>query len=54
MGRVPRARPRPREGGCCATPLLVDLRNIYPAEEAARAGFTLVGVGKSHREVPPA
>ncbi|MBX3595918.1 UDP binding domain-containing protein, partial [Sphingomonas sp.] len=27
-------------------PLLVDLRNIYPAEEAQRAGFTLVGVGK--------
>ncbi|RYD60965.1 MAG: UDP-glucose/GDP-mannose dehydrogenase family protein, partial [Sphingomonadales bacterium] len=27
-------------------PLLVDLRNIYPAEEAKRAGFTLVGVGK--------
>ncbi len=29
-----------------ATPLLVDLRNIYPAEEARRAGLTLVGVGK--------
>lgn len=29
-----------------ATPLLVDLRNIYPAEEAERAGLTLVGVGK--------
>ncbi|NML06276.1 UDP-glucose/GDP-mannose dehydrogenase family protein [Sphingomonas sp. G-3-2-10] len=27
-------------------PLLVDLRNIYPPEEAARAGFTLVGVGR--------
>jgi UDPglucose 6-dehydrogenase len=29
-----------------ATPLLVDLRNIYPADEAARAGLTLVGVGR--------
>jgi len=28
------------------TPLLVDLRNIYPPEEAARAGLTLVGVGR--------
>jgi UDPglucose 6-dehydrogenase len=27
-------------------PLLVDLRNIYPPEEAERAGFTLVGVGR--------
>lgn len=29
-----------------ATPLLVDLRNIYPPIEAERAGLTLVGVGK--------
>lgn len=28
------------------TPLLVDLRNIYPPAEAERAGLTLVGVGK--------
>jgi UDPglucose 6-dehydrogenase len=28
------------------TPLLVDLRNIYPPEEAARHGLTLVGVGR--------
>ena len=28
------------------TPLLVDLRNIYPPAEAERAGFTLVGIGK--------
>jgi UDPglucose 6-dehydrogenase len=28
------------------TPLLVDLRNIYPQEEAEKAGFTLVGVGR--------
>ncbi|UIJ44450.1 UDP-glucose/GDP-mannose dehydrogenase family protein [Sphingomonas cannabina] len=28
------------------TPLLVDLRNIYPPAEAARAGLTLVGVGR--------
>ena len=28
-------------------PLLIDLRNIYPAAEAERAGLTLVGVGKS-------
>ncbi len=29
-----------------ATPLLVDLRNIYPPAEAEKAGFKLVGVGK--------
>ncbi|MBA15749.1 MAG: UDP-glucose 6-dehydrogenase [Sphingomonas sp.] len=29
-----------------STPLLVDLRNIYPPQEAARAGLTLVSVGK--------
>ena len=29
-----------------STPLLVDLRNIYPRAEAERAGLTLVGVGK--------
>ncbi|MBX3593329.1 UDP-glucose/GDP-mannose dehydrogenase family protein [Sphingomonas sp.] len=28
-------------------PLLVDLRNIYPADEAKRAGLKLVGVGKA-------
>jgi UDPglucose 6-dehydrogenase len=28
------------------TPLLVDLRNIYPPIDAERAGLTLVGVGK--------
>ncbi|MGK6320597.1 UDP-glucose dehydrogenase family protein [Sphingomonas sp. DT-204] len=28
------------------TPLLVDLRNIYPPAEAARAGLRLVGVGR--------
>ena len=30
-------------------PLLVDLRNIYPEAEAANAGFTLVGVGRTPR-----
>lgn len=32
------------------TPLLIDLRNIYPEAEAERAGFTLVGVGKPRRD----
>ncbi|HET9511281.1 MAG TPA: UDP binding domain-containing protein, partial [Sphingomonas sp.] len=27
-------------------PVLVDLRNIYPPEEAARAGLKLTGIGK--------
>ncbi len=27
-------------------PVLVDLRNIYPPEEAARHGFSLIGVGR--------
>jgi UDPglucose 6-dehydrogenase len=27
-------------------PVLVDLRNIYPPEQAARAGLTLTGIGK--------
>ncbi|HWU94273.1 MAG TPA: UDP-glucose/GDP-mannose dehydrogenase family protein [Sphingomonas sp.] len=31
------------------TPLLVDLRNIYPPVDAERAGLTLVGVGKPKR-----
>ena len=29
-----------------ATPLLVDLRNVYRPEEASRHGFTIVGVGR--------
>lgn len=29
-----------------ADPVLVDLRNIYPPEEAARAGLKLTGIGK--------
>ncbi|MFT4053510.1 MAG: UDP-glucose/GDP-mannose dehydrogenase family protein [Novosphingobium sp.] len=28
------------------TPVMIDLRNIYTATEAARAGITLIGVGK--------
>ena len=35
-----------RIGKTMATPLLVDLRNVYPTAEAARAGLTLVGVGR--------
>ena len=30
-------------------PLLVDLRNVYPAVDAERAGLTLVGIGKPKR-----
>jgi UDPglucose 6-dehydrogenase len=29
-----------------AQPLLVDLRNIYPPEEAKRAGLEIVSIGK--------
>jgi UDPglucose 6-dehydrogenase len=32
--------------GLVRTPLLVDLRNIYPPAEAEQAGFRLVGIGK--------
>ncbi|RYE01901.1 MAG: UDP-glucose/GDP-mannose dehydrogenase family protein [Sphingomonadales bacterium] len=32
-----------------ATPLLVDLRNIYPPADAEKAGLKLVGVGKPRR-----
>lgn len=32
-----------------ARPLLVDLRNIYPTEEAERAGLEIVSVGKPRR-----
>ena len=35
-----------RMKGILKAPLLVDLRNIYPPEEAAKAGFTLVGIGR--------
>ena len=31
-------------------PLLIDLRNIYPAAEAERAGFRIVGVGKPRQD----
>jgi len=31
-------------------PLLIDLRNIYPAAEAERAGLQLVGVGKPRQD----
>lgn len=27
------------------TPLLVNLRNIYPRDEAEKAGITIVGIG---------
>jgi UDPglucose 6-dehydrogenase len=30
-----------------AKPVLVDLRNIYPEEEAARAGLAYYGVGRA-------
>lgn len=33
------------------TPVMIDLRNIYTAEEAARAGLSLVGVGKPAKVV---
>ncbi|WP_447724274.1 UDP-glucose dehydrogenase family protein [Sphingomonas koreensis] len=32
------------------TPLLIDLRNIYPAAEAERAGFHLIGIGKPRQD----
>ena len=32
-----------------ATPLLVDLRNIYSDEEVEKHGFLYVGIGKSMR-----
>jgi UDPglucose 6-dehydrogenase len=35
-----------------ATPVLVDLRNIYKPQEVERAGFTYVSVGRSHDGEP--
>ncbi len=35
-----------RLAGTMATPLLVDLRNVYSREEAERAGLSFVGIGK--------
>ena len=32
------------------TPLLVDLRNVYPPSEAARAGLKLVSIGRAPAE----
>jgi len=43
-----------RIAGLLASPLLVDLRNIYPPAEAARAGLTLVGIGKAANGAPAA
>ena len=37
--RIPRARPAPGWRGSWRTPAMADLRNIYSAEDAARAGF---------------
>jgi len=36
-----------RMAGLLAEPVLVDLRNIYPPEEVARAGLRLTGVGRA-------
>ncbi|MGZ8283091.1 MAG: UDP-glucose dehydrogenase family protein [Allosphingosinicella sp.] len=36
-----------------AAPVLVDLRNIYPPEDAAAAGLRWYGVGKPHAEHQP-
>ena len=44
-----RALDLPRIKTLLNTPLLIDLRNIYPAQEARNAGLTLVGVGKPQR-----
>ena len=41
-----RALDLPRIAKSMNDPVLVDLRNIYPPEEAARAGLKLTGVGK--------
>ncbi|MFD1788409.1 UDP-glucose dehydrogenase family protein [Sphingomonas floccifaciens] len=41
-----RALDLPRIAKSMNDPVLVDLRNIYPPEEAARAGMKLTGVGK--------
>ena len=43
---VPRARPRPRQGAMAASPVIVDLRNIYRPEEMAERGFTYDSVGR--------
>ncbi|MEG3179729.1 UDP-glucose dehydrogenase family protein [Sphingomonas sp. LT1P40] len=45
-----RALDLPRMARTLATPLLIDLRNIYTDAEAGRAGFELVGIGKPRRE----
>ena len=50
MGRVPRARPRPRSPAAMRGKVLVDLRNVYDQAEADRAGLTYFGVG---RGIPP-
>jgi UDPglucose 6-dehydrogenase len=41
-----RAMDLSRLAGTMATPLLVDLRNVYAREEAERAGLSFVGIGK--------
>ena len=37
-----------------ATPILVDLRNIYPPEDARREGFNYTSVGRHSRRDTPA
>jgi len=42
-----RALDLPRLKAVMAAPVLVDLRNVYPAEEARRHGFRYTGVGRN-------
>lgn len=35
------------------TPILIDLRNIFPPDELAKAGFFYEGVGRGIKELPP-
>ena len=51
MGAVPRARSRPAEAGDGRRPSMVDLRNIYPAEEMAQRGFIYESIGRSRPRV---
>lgn len=35
------------------TPILIDLRNIFPPDELEKAGFFHEGVGRGIKELPP-
>ena len=39
---------------CCATPMVIDLRNVYQPHEMVAAGLSYLSIGRPPRTRPPA